>query len=232
MQKDIWFQPSSDFLGSLSPTDRQNLLLLSQVQTFRRGDYVFHSGAQGNNVYILEEGRAKIYKLSSTGKEIILWFCLPGEIFGLAEVTRAGSREVFAEACTNARVYRIPREEFTRFLSRHPDTALQTIDLLSCRMRVLGDMLLNLVTDDVPSRLVKLLTRLASRYGRREGDTIFLDIHLTHQDMADMIGATRQTVTSELNKLKQKGVIEMKHHRIRIQNEEFLDDFHHNRTAS
>lgn len=232
MQKDYWFQPPSDFLGCLSQTDRQALLTLGQVQTFHRGDYIFSSGAKGSNVYILEEGRAKIYKLSSNGKEIILWFCFPGEIFGLAEVTRAGSREVFSEACTNARIYCISREKFTKFLATHPDSALQTIDLLSCRMRVLGDMLLNLVTDDVPSRLIKLLTRLASRYGRREGDTILLDIHLTHQDMADMIGATRQTITSELNNLRRQGVIEMQHQRIQIQNEQFLDEYSFQKNAS
>ncbi|GMR18517.1 MAG: helix-turn-helix domain-containing protein [Gammaproteobacteria bacterium] len=232
MKNDYWFQPPSDFLGCLSSADRQALLSLGKVQNFRRGEYIFSSGAKGNNVYILEEGRTKIYKLSSKGKEVILWFCFPGEIFGLAEVTRAGSREVFSEACTNARVYSISRENFTSFLAEHPDSALQTIDLLSCRMRVLGDMLMNLVTDDVPSRLIKLLTRLASRYGRREGDTIYLDIHLTHQDMADMIGASRQTVTSELNNLKRKGVIEMQHHRIHIQNEQFLDEYRFQGNAS
>ncbi len=225
MQNDYWFQPPFDFLGCLSPEDRQGLLSLGQVQNFHRGEHIFSSGEPGNNVYILEDGRAKIYKLSGNGKEMILWFCFPGEIFGLAEVTRAGRREVFSEACTSARVYCISRKEFTAFLADHPDCALQTIDLLSCRMRVLGDMLMNLVTDDVPSRLIKLLTRLASRYGRREGDTIILDIHLTHQDMADMIGATRQTVTSELNSLKRQGVIEMQHQRIKIQNEQFLEEY-------
>ena len=86
-------------------------------------------------------------------------------------------------------------------------------------------ILTNLVTDDVPSRLVKLLTRLSSLYGRQEGDTIILDIHLTHQDMADKIGASRQTVTSELHNLKRKGAIETQHHRIHIQNEQLLDEY-------
>lgn len=232
MQKDCWYQPPSDFLGCLSGADRSVLLSLGQIQTFHRGEYIFRSGAEGKNVYILEEGRAKIYKLSNTGKEIILWFCFPGEIFGLAEVSRGGTREVFAEACTNARVHCISRLDFTRFLTEHPGSALQTIDLLSCRMRVLSDMMLNLVTDDVPSRLIKLLTRLASRYGRRDGDTMLLDIHLTHQDMADMIGATRQTVTSVLNQLKRSGVIQMAHHRIHIQNEQFLDEYSLQQSAS
>ena len=218
-----WFLPPSDFLGNLHPDDRDALLSLGAARDYRKGEHVFLSGAPGRNVYVLQEGRAKIYKLSGSGKEVILWFCLPGEMFGLAEVSRGGSREVFARLCTDSRVYSIPRDDFRRFLETHVDCAMQVIDLLSCRLRVLGDMFLNLAADDVGSRVVKLLMRLCASYGRSDKADFILDLPLTHQEIADMVGATRQTVTTILNEMKRRGILRMEQHCIHIQNQEQLE---------
>lgn len=217
-----WPGPASDFLGNMRPADRDDLLACAQVLEFERDEYVFRFGAPGRNVYVLESGRAKIYKLADNGREVILWFCFPGEVFGLAEAPRGTMREVYAQACTRVRVHVISRDQFSDFLESHPGTALQVIDLLSCRMRVLGDMLLNLVSDDVSSRVVKLLFRLAARYGRRSDEAIDLELPLTHQDMADMVGTTRQTVTTVLGELKRQGLLSMDHHHMQIRCEQLI----------
>lgn len=212
-----WYLAPSDFLGNLGDADRSRFLLMGHRHSYARNAYVFRSGDPGRNVYVLEQGRAKIYKVSDAGREVILWFCFPGEIFGLAEATRGGSREVYAQVCTEAVVHRIPRERFSRFVEERPQVAMQVIDLLSCRLRVLGDILANLAADDASSRIIKLLLRLCSRYGRLDspcgilgsvtaGD-VCLDIPLTHQEMADMLGTSRQTVTTVLGELKRRGVL-------------------------
>ena len=89
-------------------------------------------------------------------------------------------------------------------------------------MRALGDMLLNLASDDVMSRLIKLLTRLCSRYGKHEGNNIILDIPLTHQEIADMIGASRQTVSSSISALKRQGYLDIENHCIHIKDSQSL----------
>ncbi len=218
-----WYLPPSDFIGRMSPTDWSGLLALGHAHEFRKGDHVFRSGAPGGNVYLLEHGRAKIYKLSGTGKEVILWFCFPGEMFGLAEVSRGGARDVYAQVCTDARVHAIRREDFVTFLETRPHVAVQMIDVLACRMRTLGEMMLNLVTDDVESRVAKLLIRLCACYGQHSDHCVVLDIPLTHQEMADMIGTTRQTVTSVLNGLKRQGVLRVERHHILVEQERLLE---------
>lgn len=210
--------PPSYFLRRLTAADRSALLALATRRHYKRGEFVFESGSPGNNVYIIEEGRAKVFKLAESGKEMILWFCFPGEIFGLAEISGGGgTREVFAQVCTPALVHCVPREAFVSFLATHPDTAARVMDLLACRMRTLGEMLLNLASDDVRTRLIKLLTRLCARYGQRMNGIHYLEIPLTHQDMADMIGTSRQTVTSEINHLKRLGLLDTAGHRVVIQ---------------
>lgn len=219
-----WFVAPSDFLGKLPPQDRERLLALAHRQAYRKGALVFKAGSPGNNVYILEQGRVKIFALSPLGKQVILWFCFPGEIFGLAEMPRGDRREVYAETCADSTVLSIPRQDFKAFLARHPDTAMRVIELLSCRLRTLGDMLRNLTSDDVTTRVVKLLTRLSARYGRQlAAEDVFLDIELTHQDIADMIGTSRQTVTSVLSELRRRGVVRIENHHIHIPNRRLLE---------
>ena len=104
--------------------------------------------------------------------------------------------------------------------------AMQVIDLLSCRLRVLGDILTNLATDDASSRIIKLLLRLCARYGRLgsrcgilgedRDDRVCLDIPLTHQEIADMLGTSRQTVTTVMGELKRCGVLHMQQRHMHV----------------
>jgi len=220
-----WFVPPSDFLGRLPAATREALSALGHQVTYRKGDAVFQPGSPGDNVYILIRGRIKIFALSPAGRAVILWFCFPGEIFGLAEMARAGRREVASEACAESEALVIPQQKFKDFLQRDGAAAMLVVDLLSCRLRGLADMLLNLTSDDVTTRLVKLLIRLNARYGKPVSDVeTLLDIALTHQEIADMIGTSRQSVSTALNVLKRQGLLSVEKHCIHIQNGRMLED--------
>jgi len=219
-----WFIPPTDFLSHLDAHDRASLDACSQRRHYRRHDVIFHAGSPGENVFILVEGRVKIFAHSPAGKSIILWFCFPGELFGLAEMARAGRREVEAEAGAESEILVVPREDFQAFLASHPKAALRVVDLLSCRLRALGDMLLNLTTDDVLTRVIKLLVRLSARYGKPLAPHgMLLDINLTHQEIADMIGTSRQSVSTVLSQLRRHGLLCTKNHLIQIENTELLE---------
>lgn len=124
-------------------------------------------------------------------------------------------------------VQRIPRQSFSKFLSERPSVALQVIELLSCRLRALGETLTNLAADDVSSRIVKLLLRLCARYGQvnphcrlleQQGKaSICLDIPLTHQEIADMLGTSRQTVSAVIGELKKNRVLRMRQRHIHVE---------------
>ncbi|BAU50161.1 Crp/Fnr family transcriptional regulator [Sulfurifustis variabilis] len=221
---ELWFLSPSDFLGRLPPADRRDLLGVADARLARNGDFVFQAGSPGETVYILERGRVKIFGMSSLGKEVILWFCFPGEVFGIAEMPRGGPREVYAQACSDCRLYAVPQRLFKDFLIDHPSTAMLVIELLSCRLRILGDMVKNLTADDVTTRLAKLLIRLSARYGQRVTPAhLRLSIKLTHQELADMIGATRPTVTGVLSELRRSGVIDVEDHHLCIHRPEMLE---------
>ncbi|MEK6593220.1 MAG: Crp/Fnr family transcriptional regulator [Pseudomonadota bacterium] len=214
----------SNFLAQLNAHDYAGLIALAKLQRYAKGDFVFCAGAPGNNVYFLESGKIKICQPAPLGREVILWFCFPGEIFGVAEMARGGGRVVNALACENSAVLAVSQEQFKTFLANHPQSAFLSIQVLSSRLRVLGEMFVNLVADDVNTRIAKLILRLSARYGTRVGKEIFLNIPLTHQEIADMVGTTRQTATSALSALKKQGVLSMDNHRIHIESEELLNE--------
>jgi CRP/FNR family transcriptional regulator, cyclic AMP receptor protein len=213
----------SNFLAQLDPQDYADLIASAKVQHYGKGDLVFRTGAPGNSVYFLRSGKIKICQSSPVGREVILWFCFAGEIFGLAEVARGGGRVVNAQACEHSEVLAVSQEQFRNFLVSHPRTALLSMQVLSSRLRILGEMFVNLVADDVNTRIAKLILRLSARYGTRVGKEIFLNIPLTHQEIADMVGTSRQTVTSALSALKRQGVLSIDNRRIHIESEELLN---------
>jgi CRP-like cAMP-binding protein len=147
---------------------------------------------------------------------------LTGEIFGLAEVARGGRRAVGAIACERSTVVAVSRDGFREFVSARPKAALLCLQVLASRLRGLSNVIVNLVADEVDTRIAKLILRLGARYGRREGAIIHLDIPLTHQEIADMVGTTRQTVSSVLSRFKRDGVLSIDTHRIQIESEELL----------
>ena len=216
---------SKEFLSTISSNEQRDLFAIGEKRCFEKDEMIFHVGSPSDDIYILLDGRVKIYELSREGKELILWFCFPGELFGLAEVVKRKFREVNAQACSHVEMLVIKYAYFEQFLYDHPAVAMNVISLLSNRLRELGDVLLNLASDDVTSRVIKLITRLSARYGKPFENSIYLDIPLTHQEMADMIGTSRQTVTTVLGNLRRKGILRTEQRNIYIQNSEWLESF-------
>jgi len=209
-----WYSAPSDFWGSLTPAARADLAQLGARARFRKQDMMFRAGSDGRDVYVLMSGRVKVYALSPAGRAVTLWFCLPGEVFGLAEMAHSGPRMVFAEACTDVEVLILPCDRLRARLVSDAATAMQLVDMLSCRLRQLSDAMLNLIADDVNTRVAKLLLRLHARYGRPlDAGGSLLDLPLTHQEMADMIGTTRQSVSAAVTQLRQRGLLTTTGHR-------------------
>ena len=217
--------PQADLLACMSAQDADDLGRIAQLQHYAKNEFIFHAGALDKNVYFLRSGRVKIYQPTDCGKEVILWFCFPGEMFGFAEVAQGGGRVVNAVAGEPSAILRISQTQFTAFLQTHPAVSLLVMQVLSCRLRILGEVLVNLVNDDAQTRIMKLILRLGARYGVRVGsDELHLSIALTHQEIADMVGASRQTVTSVLGQLQRRGLMRLENRRIHIESPELLEE--------
>jgi CRP/FNR family cyclic AMP-dependent transcriptional regulator len=198
---------SFGFLQKLSREDQQSLEAIATRLSYKKKEYLFQANLTNNTIYVLTDGRVKLSRLSAQGQECIQWFCFPGEIFGLSENTYDYDSGLYAQALIPSTVWAISKQEFNQLLLKKPRIALVIVDQLSSRVRTLGDMLLHVSCDSAQQRLVSLLQRLAEIYGDSTSNEVFIDMQITHQEIADMIGVCRQTVSSLMAGLKRSGII-------------------------
>ena len=163
----------------------------------------------------------------SSGKEVILWFCFDGDIFGLAESMQAGEREVNAQACSQSEVLSIAWGDFKSFLFKHPQVMFLLLQVMTSRLRCLSETLANVAGESVSKRFARLLFWLCTRYGRSEDAGMVMNVQLTHQGIADMIGTTRQTVTSLMNDFRREGILKINDHFIHITDKDKLCNLLH-----
>jgi len=199
-----------------------SLILLDQVMldiykpcssalSFAKNDFVFQASAPKKFFYILISGRVKLFRVSSLGREVTQWFCFPGEVFGLSDIAfpQTNKQSVFAQCCERSEILAIPLNQFNNFVKHSPDVAIQIIEQLTVRLKIVGDTLLNFTSDNVRTRLVKILTRLTMRFGVPYKKGVLINVNLTHKEISDMIGTCRQSVTTALGELKAEGHVQV-----------------------
>jgi len=216
----------TNFLSRLEKEEKQKLLNLGARKHFLKDETICSLGRTNDEIYILVAGRVKIYELTPEGKEVILWFCTAGELFGIADALTAneiGTRRINARSCGYTELLSVNYQDFLRFVKENPRVALPLLQLLSFRLREISEVLSDVTTIDVASRVVKLLHRLGERYGRKVEQGVFLELPVTHQEMADMIGASRQTVTTVLGDLRRRGLIQMEHRTLFIRHSSWIN---------
>lgn len=213
--------PTTDFLGQLDAVVRGALLAGAAHRYLRKGDFVFRVGDPGDAVFVLLAGRIKTYKIAPSGREVILWFGFPGEIFGLVETPHRKGRMVNVEACENTEVAEVPLARFREFLAQYPEVSQLCIRIISSRLGMLANRLVYLMADNAEARVAKLLLDLAVRYHEAKG-TGEQPIGLTHQEIADITGVQRQTVTRILGRFAECGALSVRYRKISIRDRELL----------
>ncbi len=212
-----------DLFSSMPPEDQDFLARTARRRVCARGELIHSPGDRGDVINYLESGRVKVYNLAACGKEIIYRFCPPGSFFGIAEIFGGEEREVFAEAVEDSVVLSIERSNFEQLIRRNPGIAILVIGILGSRIRQAHQAIKNFVVADVRTRLAQLLIKLAQMNGSPAPDgSVHLQHRFTHQEMANMVGAIRQTVTEIINEFKKHGYIRCDQGKIVVLNPEAL----------
>jgi len=161
----------------------------------------------GESVMLLTSGRIKLYHITPEGKQTLLALIEPGEIFGELAVFESGGREEFAETMLKSTLIKIPRQEIQELMESHANVAMGVTKLMGFRRRRVERRLKSLLFRSNRERLIHLLLELADQYGTSTPDGVRLGIKLSHQELASIIGSTRETVTVVLGELHSEGSI-------------------------
>lgn len=197
--------------------DEQSLLKLetgATVRIYPRNTVIINQGDESNSLYVILTGRVKVYLGSEDGREIILDFLEAGEAFGELALIDGERRSASVMTTEESRIAMLPQRHFLECLRNHPDISINLMRTLTGRIRSMAGQVENLALLDVYGRIARELMKQSDQMpdGRRITQAI------THQDLANLVGSSREMVTKILNDLKRGGYIDIEHHRIIICN--------------
>ena len=222
MGEKYWYLKNCELFAQLTPEQIARVEASSHAKKFARGSLIYLPSDAGESVLLLTAGRVKIYHITGEGKQALLALIDPGELFGEVALVDGGEREEFAEAMQTTTLIRIPGAEIRRLMEEHPQVALGVSKLMGLRRQRIERRLKSLLFRSNRERLIHLLLELADKYGRRTAEGVELGIKLSHQDLASIIGSTRETVTVVLGELQTEGSLIIRRRQIVLTRMEHL----------
>jgi CRP-like cAMP-binding protein len=205
-----------DIFQDLTDAEIKEINRAITVTSIRRGKILYMPEDTSEVLFLLEQGRIQLYRISPDGKKLVIATLGPGTVFGEMALIGQGMHNSFAEAIEDCVVYVMSRDDVERLLVTKPKVALRIFEALGSRLRDAEIRLEEIAFKGIPARLATRLLQLAEEQGK---DTI---TGLTHQDLGEQIGTYRETTTQTLNTFKAEGLIEIGRKRITILDREGL----------
>ena len=163
-----------------------------------KGSVLFAEGDEGDHLYVIVEGKLKLGTSSGDGRENLLSILGPGEMFGELSLFDPGPRTSTATAVTDAKLLSLGQEKLLPWLATNPNVSLQLLARLAQRLRRTNEAVGDLVFSDVPGRVAKALIDLGERFGKQTDEGLFVHNDLTQEELAQLVGASRETVNKAL----------------------------------
>lgn len=202
--------------AGLADEDIRELMSLAKRRTFRNNEVIFHREDPGQVLYVIKEGKVKISLISPDGQEISLVVFGKGECFGEFAILDGLPRSADAVALEKVECYTLQRSDFHNAIMKNPKIAIQIIEVLTKRLRITDQMVEDLIFLDVYGRVAKKLLELADTHGTKVDDGTRIDVRLTQQELASMVGASRESVNKVMGYFTDKNLISTDKHKITL----------------
>jgi CRP-like cAMP-binding protein len=208
---------------SLSDAEMAALAVHVTRQRFDRGELLFNEGDQCQGLYLVANGKIRIFKLSPSGREQILAVEGPGSSFAELPVFDGGTYPASASALEDAEVLFISRKDFHGFCLAHPEVGLKVIAVVGARLRRLVGIIEELSFTTVRQRLIAVLLRLARTDGKRSKEGVVIEMPKTHQDLAAELGTVRELISRNLGRLEAEGYLDVQGRKIVVKDLDGLE---------
>ena len=185
--------------------------LASTMGTTRlnKGEVLFREGDSGDRLYVVVSGKVKLGRSGSAGRENLLAVLGPGQMFGELSLFDPGPRSTTATAVTSCEIRTLEHDVLMGWLAGRPEVAQGLLGQLAARLRRANDVVADLVFSDVPGRVAKQLLELAQRFGDTRDDGVHVHHDLTQEELAQLVGASRETVNKALADFAARGWIRL-----------------------
>jgi CRP-like cAMP-binding protein len=192
------------FLG-LDSSAADALRASMSLVKLRKGQSLFKEGDDGDNLYVVSNGKVKLGTKSPDGRENLLMILGPGDMFGELSLFDSGPRTATATAVTDSKLLTLGQEKVIPWVKEYPEVSLQLLARLASRLRRTNEVVGDLVFSDVPGRVAKALIDLGVKFGEKRSEGLFVNHDLTQEELAQLVGASRETVNKALADFAQRG---------------------------
>lgn len=198
---------------------------LRQVSLYPKGSLLYVQDQEPRGIYVLCSGSAKLTTTSASGSALIVRVAETGDVLGLTAVITNAHHLVSAETLEPTEANFLPRQEFLRFLQKHGDVSLRVAEILSREVRRAYEQLARIaLAPTARAKLAGLLLEWANSHARPTADGLTFHLHLTHEELGELIGSSRETVTRLLSDFQREGLLEVRGALITIPQPAKLED--------
>lgn len=191
---------------------------------FKKREMILRAGDEPRGVMYLKKGYVRLYSISKDGEELTLIIYKPDDIFPIVWAINNIPNEYYFEAMTPAEIYRVPREKFLIFLKENPDVLFELTSKILSRFRRVLHRMEYLVFGNAQNKVASILLICTERFGKKEKNKVIIQAPLTHRDIANLVGMTRETASIEIEKLERKGIVGRKGRLLVVKNQRKLEE--------
>ncbi|ATW27740.1 Crp/Fnr family transcriptional regulator [Candidatus Formimonas warabiya] len=202
-----------EIFSGLNREEKERVCHLTRKNVYEKNEFVFLEGETADAIYVIKYGKVKLLKVSENGREVILDILKEDDIFGENTFFDDAVHTISAQALEKTVVCSCYKDDFSVLL-QNPKTSLKIIQLLSSKINNYTEQVASNAFQDVKGRIAATLLRLAKTYGQSNGIRTTIDIDLTHQDLANLVNASRVMVTNVLLDLRQSSLVTTEGHKI------------------
>jgi CRP-like cAMP-binding protein len=214
----------SPLFSQFKPEELNRLVSFLRVARHPGRRVLFRKGDPGTNMMVVLEGRVQICTHSEEGKEFVVNIINPGEVFGEIALLDGSDRTADAVTMGPCELLILERRDFVPFLRDHPDACMRLLEVLCQKLRWTTGVLEAALFLEGPSRLARVLVHLASLYGQKVEEGVELRIRFSQQQLANMVGMSRESINKQLGQWRDEGIIATEDGRILIIDLEALQD--------
>ncbi|HSC80233.1 MAG TPA: Crp/Fnr family transcriptional regulator [Chitinolyticbacter sp.] len=207
----------STLFCELSHDELAELAQHAELRETRPKQVIVQQGSNGDEMYAVLRGRLKVSRNTEDGREATLCILEAGEVFGEIAMLDGGVRSASVETLESCELLVLKRDAVLSHLDSHPKVMRALIAALCQRLRAADDLLQDLLFLNLPERLGKMLRQLGDAHGDRQADgSVLIDLKLTQQEIANLVGASRESVNKQLNAWIEQGWVAQEHGHIRL----------------
>lgn len=219
----LWYFEDVDLYNILCPRKTPDMKEKHPFNEFKKDDFIYFTDQPSDRLYLVVNGRVKIGSYTEEGKEVTKAILSPGELFGEMALIGEEKRTDFAQSMDEStQLCGMGIDDLKELMAENKDLSLKIYKIIGLRIKKLERKVESLVFKDSRSRVVEFLKELAEEKGKKVGFEIMIKNYLTHKDIANLTGTSRQTVTTILNELKDKNIINFNRRQFLIRDMEKL----------